>query len=135
MLPAVPCGWNLPQYHCQITSSPLDVFSNVNEEMITFACRWDVETEHPGFISLYFKFLHWVRRNVVLQAFLSVSGKRSAFSDAVQPTKGVIHRLQVPISSPCAQKVHEYTRFKVKGLTVSCLNLYGMSPNQNDAVR
>lgn len=66
--------------------------------------------------SFHFKFLYWVSGDVAVRGPLFVSGKRSAFSDEVQPTRVVIHHLQVPISSPCAQKLRETTRFKVMGL-------------------
>lgn len=89
-----------------------------NGELLPLLCRWDVETEWPGFVPIYFKFLYWVSGDVVVQGSFSVTGKRSALSDAVQPTQDVIHHLQVPISSPYAQKVRESTRFKVKGLSL-----------------
>ena len=130
----IPCGRHELTYHewcCQL-SSLAEICLNTtarsthphwiclamqNRELLPLLCRWDVETELPGFVPLYFKLLYWVSGNVVVQGPLSVSGKRTAFSDAVQPTQDMIHHLQVPISSPCAQKVHESTRFNVKGLS------------------
>lgn len=66
--------------------------------------------------SFHFKFLYWVSGVVAVRGPLFVRGKRSAFSDEVQPTQVVIHHLQVPIPSPCAQKLRETTRFKVMAL-------------------